>query len=239
MTDAAEPRILIVDDARDIREPLGQFLRRSGYRTRLAADAAEARQALAEDPVHLAVIDVMMPGEDGLSLCASLAREGRVPVILLTALATSEDQVTGLETGADDYVTKPVNPRELLARIRAVLRRAPPLQPGPSALRRRFGGLVHDPASRRIIRPSGAEIALTSGESRMLGLLLDHPGQVLTRMRLLDLHAGREARAYDRAVDNTISRLRHKIEADPRNPRLIVTEWGGGYRLAAAVEVLP
>lgn len=239
MTDAAEPRILIVDDARDIREPLGQFLRRSGYRTRLAADAAEARQALAEDPVHLAVIDVMMPGEDGLSLCASLAREGRVPVILLTALATSEDQVTGLETGADDYVTKPFNPRELLARIRAVLRRAPPLQPGPSALRRRFGGLVHEPASRRIIRPSGAEIALTSGESRMLGLLLDHPGQVLTRMRLLDLHAGREARAYDRAVDNTISRLRHKIEADPRNPRLIVTEWGGGYRLAAEVEVLP
>ena len=120
-----------------------------------------------------------------------------------------------------------------------MLRRAPPLQPGPSALRRRFGGLVHDPASRRIIRPSGAEIALTSGESRMLGLLLDHPGQVLTRMRLLDLHAGREARAYDRAVDNTISRLRHKIEADPRNPRLIVTEWGGGYRLAAEVEVLP
>ncbi len=239
MTEAAEPRILIVDDARDIREPLGQYLRRNGFRTRLAADAAEARQALTQDPVHLAIVDVMMPGEDGLSLCRDLTRDRRLPVILLTARTGQDDRIRGLDLGADDYVTKPFDPRELLSRIRAVLRRAPPEQPAPSDHRRRFAGLVHDPGQRGVVLSTGQVVALTSGENRMLGLFLDHPGQVLTRMRLLDLHAGREARAYDRAVDNTISRLRHKIEADPRNPRLIVTEWGGGYRLAAEVEALP
>ena len=239
MTEAAETRILSVDDARDIREPLGQYLRRNGFRTRLAADAAEARQALTQDPVHLAIVDVMMPGEDGLSLCRDLTRDRRLPVILLTARTGQDDRIRGLDLGADDYVTKPFDPRELLSRIRAVLRRAPPEQPEPSDRLRRFAGLVHDPGQRGVMLATGQVVALTSGENRMLGLFLDHPGQVLTRMRLLDLHAGREARAYDRAVDNTISRLRHKIEADPRNPRLIVTEWGGGYRLAAEVEALP
>lgn len=238
MSDGIEPRILIVDDARDIREPLGQFLRRQGYRTRLAADAAEARRALTQEPVHLAIVDVMMPGEDGLSLCRALTSERRLPVILLTARAEMDDRVAGLELGADDYVVKPFNPRELLARIRAVLRRTPPKLPVPSTRRRRFAGLVHDPAGHRILTATGQEIALTSGESRMLGLLLDAPGQVLSRARLLDLYAGREARAYDRAVDNTISRLRRKIEMDPRTPVLIVTEWGGGYRLVAEVEDL-
>ncbi|MDQ7261538.1 response regulator transcription factor [Paracoccus sp. PS-1] len=233
MTEASEPRILIVDDARDIREPLGQYLRRNGFRTCLAADAAEARLALGRESVHLIVLDVMMPGEDGLSLCADLARSRRVPVILLTARAAQGDRVAGLELGADDYVTKPFDPRELLARIRAVLRRVPPALPGPGTRRRRFAGLVHDPGRAEVTLASGQRVALTSGENRLLGLLLDHPGQVLSRMRLLDLLAGREARAYDRAVDNIVSRLRHKIEENPRAPRLIVTEWGGGYRLAA------
>lgn len=236
MTDAIEPRILIVDDARDIREPLGQYLRRSGFRIRLAADAAEARRALDDEPVHLAILDVMMPGEDGLSLCRDLARSRRLPVILLTARTGMEDRVEGLDLGADDYVTKPFDPRELLARIHAVLRRVPPERPAPPQSRRRFAGLVHDPGRAAVTLPSGQEVALTSGENRLLALLLDHPGQVLSRMRLLDLLSGREARAYDRAVDNTVSRLRHKIEPDPRAPRLIVTEWGGGYRLAADVE---
>ncbi|MTH34096.1 response regulator [Paracoccus limosus] len=236
MSDNFEPRILIVDDARDIREPLGQFLRRHGYRTRLAADAAEARALLMREPVHLAIIDVMMPGEDGLSLCRALAGERRLPVILLTARTGHDDRVAGLELGADDYVIKPFDPRELLARIRAVLRRAPPAMAPPATGPRRFAGMIHDPGGQRLILSLGQEVALTSGESRMLGLFLDAPGQVLSRARLLELHAGREARAYDRTVDNIISRLRRKIEPDPRAPRLIVTEWGGGYRLVAEVE---
>lgn len=239
MPEVKEPKILIVDDARDIREPLGVYLRRQGLRTRLAADVAEARRALAEEPVHLVILDVMMPGEDGLSLCRELAATRRVPVILLTARNAHEDRVTGLETGADDYVTKPFNPRELLARIRAVLRRAPPAQAEPNLQRRRFAGLIHDPDRRLVLRPDGSAIELTSGESRLLSQLLDQPGQVQSRARLLDLLYGREARAYDRAVDNTVSRLRRKIEADPKNPVLITTEWGGGYRLAADVEALP
>lgn len=238
MTDTLEPRILIVDDARDIREPLGQYLRRNGFRIRLAADAAEARAALEQDPVHLAIIDVMMPGEDGLSLCRDLVQSRRLPVILLTARTAQEDRVQGLDLGADDYVTKPFDPRELLARIHAVLRRVPPELPAPALTRRRFAGLVHEAGRAIVTLPSGQEVALTSGENRLLSLFLDHPGQVLSRMRLLDLLAGREMRAYDRAVDNTVSRLRHKIEANPRLPQLIVTEWGGGYRLAAEVEPL-
>jgi len=238
MSEVQEPRILIVDDARDIREPLGQYMRRHGYRTRLAADAAEARKALAEEPVHLVILDVMMPGEHGLNLCRDLAKGSRTPVILLTALTGQDDRISGLELGADDYVTKPFAPRELLARVRAVLRRVPPEQPSPALLRRRFAGLVHDAENRRVDLPSGQAVELTPGENRLLGLLLDHPGQVQSRMRLLDLLHGREARAYDRAVDNTISRLRQKIEENPRAPRLILTEWGGGYRLAAEVETL-
>jgi two-component system OmpR family response regulator len=236
MTDTPEPRILIVDDARDIREPLGQYLRRNGFRTRVATDAAEARNALDQDPVHLAIIDVMMPGEDGLSLCRDLTQSRRLPVILLTARSAPEDRVQGLDLGADDYVTKPFDPRELLARIHAVLRRVPPERPAPALTCRRFAGMAHDAGRARVTLPSGREVALTSGENRLLALLLDHPGQVLSRARLLDLLSGREMRAFDRAVDNTVSRLRHKIEADPRLPQIIVTEWGGGYRLAAEVE---
>lgn len=235
MPDAFQPRILIVDDARDIREPLGQYLRRQGFRTRLAQDAAEARLALQQEAVHLAILDVMLPGEDGLSLCRSLTRD-RLPVILLTARTGQDDRVAGLDLGADDYVTKPFDPRELAARIRAVLRRAPPAPPDPGLRQRRFAGMVHDPAQRQVVLADGRAVPLTTGENRMLALFLDHPGQVLSRDRLLDLHAGRAARAYDRAVDNMVSRLRHKIEADPRAPRLIVTEWGGGYRLVAAVQ---
>ncbi|MDS9468841.1 response regulator transcription factor [Paracoccus sp. MBLB3053] len=239
MTEVKEPKILIVDDAREIREPLGVYLRRHGLRTRLAANVGEARRALSEEPVHLVLLDVMMPGEDGLSLCRELAADRRLPVILLTARTRQEDRVTGLELGADDYVSKPFDPRELLARIRAVLRRAPPKKRDLILMRRSFGGLIHDPDRRCVILADGNSIDLTSGENRLLGLLLDQPGQVQSRARLLDLLHGREARAYDRTVDNTISRLRHKIEQDPKHPVLIVTEWGGGYRLAAEVEALP
>ncbi|SDE81498.1 response regulator [Limimaricola pyoseonensis] len=238
MTDTAEPQILVVDDARDIREPLGQYLKKQGYRVRLAAGAAEARAVLEEARIALVVLDVMMPGEDGLSLCRALVAKGGPPVILLTAMAEETDRIVGLELGADDYVTKPFNPRELLARIRAVLRRAPPAAPPLPAGRRRFAGWTHDPAARTLRHEDGRKAELTSGESRLLALMLDAPRTVLDRVRLLDLLAGREAKAYDRAIDNQVSRLRRKIEDDPKHPRLIVTEWGGGYMLAADVEAL-
>ena len=235
MTETAE-QILVVYDARDIREPLGQYLKKQGFRVRLAASAAEARGIVETARIGLVVLDVMMPGEDGLSLCRWLVARGGPPVILLTAMADETDRIVGLELGADDYVTKPFNPRELLARVRAVLRRAPPSAPTLDATPRRFAGWTHDPAAGGLRHDDGREAELTSGENRLLGLFLDAPRTVLDRSRLLDLMAGREAKAYDRAIDNQISRLRRKIEDDPKQPRLIVTEWGGGYLLAAEVE---
>ena len=233
--DPAEPQILIVDDARDIREPLGQYLRKQGFRIQLAGSAADARRIVDEAHLALVVLDVMMPGEDGLSLCRWLVARGGPPVILLTAMADETDRIVGLEVGADDYVVKPFNPRELLARIRAVLRRAPPPAAKVASGCRVFAGRRHDPAARQVRHGDGRSVDLTSGESRLLAVFLDHPHMVLGRDRLLDLTAGRDAKAYDRAIDNTVSRLRRKVEDDPRAPRLIVTEWGGGYRLAADV----
>lgn len=234
--DASEPKILIVDDARDIREPLGQYLHKQGFRTELAANAGEARRIIEEANLALIVLDVMMPGEDGLSLCRWLVGRGGPPVILLTAMADETDRIVGLELGADDYVVKPFNPRELLARIRAVLRRAPPPEPKVPTGRARIAGWTHDPTTHRLVHQDGRNIELTTGESRLLAVLADHPNTVLNRDRLLDLTVGRDAKAYDRAIDNTVSRLRRKIEEDPKVPKLIVTEWGGGYRLAADVE---
>ncbi|MCU0801318.1 MAG: response regulator [Rhodobacteraceae bacterium] len=234
MNDPIAPHILIVDDARDIREPLGQYLRKQGFRTTLAAHAAEARVLAAAGAIHLVILDIMMPGEDGLSLCRHFVAAGGPPVILLTAMAEDTDRIVGLELGADDYIVKPFNPRELLARIRAVLRRVPPVAPALPSGRRRFAGWVHDPA-RQVLQGAQAEVALTSGENKLLVLFLDRPHQVLSRARLLDLLMGREAKPYDRAIDNRITRLRRKIESDPATPTLLVTDWGGGYRLAADV----
>ncbi|MGL5009341.1 MAG: response regulator [Paracoccaceae bacterium] len=235
MADPIAPHILIVDDARDIREPLGQYLRKQGFRTTLAANATEARAQAAMGAIHLVILDVMMPGEDGLSLCRHFVSLGGPPVILLTAMAEDTDRIVGLELGADDYIVKPFNPRELLARIRAVLRRVPPAEPMVPSGRRRFGPWLHDPA-RQLLEGEAGEVALTSGENKLLVVFLDRPHMVLSRARLLDLLMGREAKPYDRAIDNRITRLRRKIEVDAANPRLLVTDWGGGYRLAADVE---
>jgi two-component system, OmpR family, response regulator len=239
MAEEIAPHLLIVDDARDIREPLGQYLRRQGFRTTLAANAAQARAAVGESGIHLVILDVMMPGEDGLSLCRWLVGRGGPPVILLTAMADETDRIVGLELGADDYVVKPFNPRELLARVRAVLRRVPAAVPAAAATRRRFGAWVADPARLLLVGPDGTEVPLTTAEARLLGVFLDHPGEILSRRRLLDLTQGREERPYDRAIDNQISRLRRKIEVDPARPAVLVTEWGGGYRLAVPVGDVP
>jgi two-component system OmpR family response regulator len=228
------PHLLLVDDARDIREPLARYLRGHGLRVTAAADAAEARVTVEAGAIELALVDVMMPGEDGLSLTRWLTARG-MPVILLTAMAEEADRILGLELGADDYVVKPFSPRELLARIRAVLRRAPPPAAAIATGRRRFGGWTFDAAAREAVHADGRRASLTSHEARLLGVFLDHPREVLSRARLLDVTLGREAKPYDRAIDNAVSRLRRKLEDEPAQPRLLVTEWGGGYALAADV----
>ncbi|MEO1090674.1 MAG: response regulator [Pseudomonadota bacterium] len=235
------PHVLVVDDHRDIRDPLARYLDQHGLRTSKAADAKEARRILDTHAIDLVVLDVMMPGEDGLSLCRSLRATAGVPVILLTAMGEDTDRIVGLEVGADDYVPKPFNPRELLARIKAVIRRSnslPPRRTPPAAKRVRFGQLVLDLAQREVIGTDGLSTPLSTGEFRLLAALVERPQVVLTRDQLLDLTRGREATMFDRSIDNQVSRLRRKIERDPKNPTIVKTVWGGGYCLAVDVEVL-
>lgn len=230
--------ILIVDDARDIREPLAQYLKKNGFRATMAANAKEARQHLKETKFELVILDIMMPGEDGLQLCQWVSNNDGPPVILLTAVADDVSKVVGLEIGAEDYLTKPFNPRELLARIKIILRRFPKEDDTVTPIQRKFAGMLHNPLHHKITRDNGTELELTTGESRLLSALLDNPFKILDRSKLLDVVAGREPKAYDRAIDNTVSRLRKKIERDPKSPELIVTKWGGGYMLACDVETL-
>lgn len=228
--------ILLVDDEAALREPLGDYLRRQGFAVTEAASAAEARAHLAASHVDLVLLDIMMPGEDGLSLGRHLAETKRVPVVFLTARGEATDRIVGLEIGGDDYVVKPFDPRELVARIRSVLRRAGRAAPERAqSVIYEFEGWRLDPLKRRLLDSAGAVVAISSAEFRLLMAFLDHPRQVLDRDRLLDMVQGREAHLFDRAVDNQISRLRRKIEVDSRNPQLIQTVWGGGYMLAAEV----
>ena len=236
MTEPAPTHLLLVDDERTLREPLAEYLSRQGFVVEEAPSAAAARSALAARTPDLVLLDVMMPGEDGLSLCRHLVETRRLPVILLTARGEAMDRIVGLEIGADDYVTKPFEPRELVARIRSVLRRSERAGAAPAeeALYE-FEGWRLDPLKRRLTDPQGALVPLSTAEFRMLRAFCDHPRQVLDRDRLLDMVQGREAHLFDRAVDNQISRLRRKIEADSRDPHFIQTVRGGGYRFAAEV----
>lgn len=235
------PHILIVDDDREIRELLSRFLARHGYRCMVAADGRDMRRQLADTRVDLIVLDVMMPGETGLQLCAQLragkdSATARIPVIMLTAAGDETDRIIGLEMGADDYLPKPFNPRELLARIRAVLRRAG----SGTAETEAVGGILAfdcwriDLGGRRVSGPNG-DIELSTGEFDLLVALAERPQRVLSRDQLLDLTRGRVAQPFDRSIDVQVGRLRRKIEADPAQPRLITTVRGGGYMFAAAV----
>ena len=236
MTDSNPVRLLLVDDEAALREPLAEYLSRQGFAVAQAASAAEARSLLLGEAPELVLLDIMMPGEDGLSLCRHLSETRAIPVILLTARGEATDRIVGLEIGADDYVVKPFEPRELVARIRSVLRRAAKGAPPPAEDELlEFDGWRLDPLKRRLTGPDGAMVSISSVEFRLLMAFLDHPRQVLDRDRLLDMVQGREAYLFDRAVDNQVSRLRRKIEADSRNPTLIQTVWGGGYMLAADV----
>lgn len=237
MTDIAH--VLVVDDHRDIREPLAKYLSQNGYRVSEADSATTARQVLAANAVDLVVLDIMMPGEDGLSLCRHIQATSETAVILLTAMADETDRIIGLEIGADDYVTKPFNPRELVARIKAVLRRVTSLPPQAiktEVLRYSFAGWLLDVGRRDILSPSGVSVALSTAEFDLLYAFVTHPGVVLNRDQLLDLARGRDAIPFDRSIDNQISRLRKKLEADPKKPEIIKTVWGGGYMLSTEVQ---
>jgi two-component system OmpR family response regulator len=236
MTDPAPTRILLVDDEPTLREPLAAYLARQGFAVREAASAADARAMLLNEKPDLILLDIMMPGEDGLSLCRHLVESKELPVILLTAKGEAMDRIIGLEIGADDYVVKPFEPRELVARIKSVLRRAvrAGASPEEDALYE-FEGWLLDPVKRRLTDPKGAVVSISAAEFRLLVAFLGNPRKVLDRDRLLDMVQGREAHLFDRAVDNQVSRLRRKIESDTREPRLIQTVRGGGYVLAADV----
>lgn len=239
--DATAPHILVVDDDREIRELLSRFLEKQSFRVTAARDAREARKLWPLGRYHLVVLDLMMPGESGLDLTRWLRTQSEVPIVMLTAMGEETDRIVGLELGADDYVAKPFNPRELLARIRAVLRRAtadsstgPSREPPARVLR--FAGWVLEPTRRRLLNPQGAEVPLTGGEYELLMVLVERPNRVLTRDMLMDLLRGRQAGPFDRAIDVAVSRLRRKLEDDGRNPQVIKTVRGGGYVLSATVE---
>jgi two-component system OmpR family response regulator len=233
------PHILVVDDDREIRDLLARFLEKHRMRVTVARDAREARRVWTAGHYHIVVLDLMLPGESGLDLARWMRTQSDVPIVMLTAMGEETDRIIGLELGADDYVPKPFNPRELLARIRAVLRRAgesAPRSPDAGTRSLRFSGWTLEPARRRLLNPDHVEVPLTGGEYDLLVALVERANRVLTRDMLLDLLRGRQAGPFDRAIDVAISRLRRKLEDDGRNAQLIKTVRGGGYVLAATVE---
>jgi two-component system, OmpR family, response regulator len=235
-----KPHILLVDDEPSIREPLAKYLDKQGFRVTDVENAALARSVLLSYSIDLVLLDIMMPGEDGLSLCRHLAANGGPPVILLTAKDEETDKVVGLEIGADDYVSKPFSPRELVARIRTVLRRTGNNSAVLGSGQRNYGfaGWTLKTAEQSLYDPEGVLVPLSSGEFKLLEVLVLRAGQVLDRDQLLDLTKGREGGPFDRAIDNAISRLRRKIEPEPKSPKIIKTIWGGGYRFTALVSKL-
>lgn len=232
------PHILVVDDHREIRDAVTRYLEKNGMRATSARDAAEMDAKLAAGHFDLIVLDVMMPGEDGVSACRRLSAQSDVPILMLTALGEDTDRIVGLEVGADDYLAKPFNPRELLARIKAILRRARRVENSAGTLSGRTVTFVHwilDTDRRVLLSKEGEDVPLTTAEFKLLAVFLERPRLVLSRDQLLDLTSGRSARTFDRTIDNQVSRLRRKIERDAQRPEIITTVRGGGYCLSADV----
>jgi len=235
------PHILVVDDHREIRDSVTRFLEKNGMRATGAKDATDMDARMARGSFDLIVLDVMMPGENGLSACKRLSETGDIPVLMLTALSDADDRIRGLDIGADDYLTKPFNPRELLARIHAILRRSnrQEVHGGDLAGKKvRFAHLELDHDRHMLTNDAGEVTTLTSGELKMLSILLERSRMVLSRDELLELTAGRTAGPLDRTIDNQVSRLRRKVEPDVLRPRIITTVRNGGYCLACDVEVI-
>ncbi|WP_064681367.1 response regulator [Rhizobium bangladeshense] len=232
--------IVVVDDHGDIRDLVRQYLEQQGYKVSAVESGAALRRLLEKQAADLVVLDVMMPGDDGLSVCRQLRASTGIPIIFLTAMADDTDRIIGLELGADDYIVKPFNPRELLARIRAVLRRSgnPALQVSVASSKNvRVGPWRVNLGRQEISGQDGVGISLSSAEFRLLKVFIERPGLVLSREQLLDLTVGRTADIFDRSIDNQVSRLRKKIEDNPKNPTIIKTHWGGGYSLSAEVSL--
>jgi len=233
------PHILIVDDHREIRELVGRVLTKEGFRVTAVGDGKAMRHAMADARIDLILLDLMLPGEDGLSLCRGIRAESDVPIIMLTAKGEEVDRVIGLEMGADDYLPKPFGSRELIARIRAVLRRASHApaasEPPPESHRYSFDRWVLNTENHELLRDDGVTVPLSTGEYELLLALVERPQRVLSRDQLLDLARGRAAAAFDRSIDTQVSRLRRKLERDPADPHIIKTIWGGGYMFAASV----
>lgn len=233
--------ILVVDDDRELRSLLSAYLQKQGYRVTAVADGKAMRAAINTSRPDVVVLDVMLPGEDGFSLCRELRARSEIPIIMLTARGEETDRIVGLELGADDYLAKPYSPRELLARIKSVLRRARSLPDNlkPDHARQfRFAGWSLDTATRNLTSPEGVIVALSGTEFRLLRIFLDHPNSVLTRDQLVELMLARDAVPYDRAIDVQVSRLRQRLGEGAREPSIIKTVRGQGYVLAAHVDAV-
>ncbi len=233
-----QDHVLVVDDDAEIRSLLRDYLQKNGYRVTAVADGRAMWAAFDAAKADIVVLDVMMPGDDGLTLCRNLRARSQVPVIMLTARGEETDRIVGLEMGADDYLPKPFNPRELLARIKSILRRTRALpdnlQPD-EARRLRFTGWALDTVTRNLQSPAGVVVALSGTEFRLLRIFLAHPNRVLTRDQLIDLMLSRDATPFDRSIDVQVSRLRHRLNDDAAQPAIIKTVRSQGYVLAAEV----
>ena len=231
--------ILVVDDQQEICDLVHEYLTDEGFRVSTANDGAGLREEMARSKVDLVILDLMLPGEDGLQLARQLRSESDIGIIMLTGRADTVDRIIGLEMGADDYLPKPFHLRELLARVRSVLRRAASRaaeKTEGSRPRARFADWVLDLSSRELLSPSGEDVRLTTGEFELLSALVNHANQVLSRDRLLDLSRHREAGPFDRTIDVQVGRLRRKLEDDPKNPSMIKTVRGGGYMFTPPVQ---
>jgi two-component system, OmpR family, response regulator len=238
----AAPHLLIVDDDKELCSLLSKFLSQHGYRVSIAHHGNEMEQVLEASRINLVILDLMLPGDDGLMLCRRLRAASTLPIIMLTAMSDEVDRIIGLEMGADDYLVKVANPRELLARVRAVLRRAGAPELGAPADQRRileFAGWRLDVTHRQLYSASDALVPMRAGEFELLLAFAERPQRVLSRDQLLDLSRGRSASVFDRSIDVQVSRLRRKIEPDPKEPTLIKTVRSGGYILAANVVTVP
>ena len=232
--------ILIVDDDAEIRSLLTRYLEKNGLRATAVGDGRAMWRALDGGAFDLLVLDLMLPGDDGLTLCRTLRAKSDLPVLMLTARGDETDRIIGLEMGADDYLAKPFNPRELLARIKVILRRTrslpPNLQPADDKQQLRFAGWVLDTAQRHLVSPQGVVTAIGGAEYKLLHVFVLHANRVLNREQLLDLSQGRDADPLDRSIDVQVSRLRQRLGDDPRNPALIKTVRGEGYVLSTTVD---